>query len=64
MNEVFGSLARDWQIVLLGTLLVGMTTISFYTITVSTRLIEATGKRAAPGLWMAFGAPAASSPRS
>ncbi len=36
MNEVFGSLARNWQIVLLGMLLVGMTTISFYTITVYT----------------------------
>ncbi len=36
MNEVFGSLAKNWQIVLLGMLLVGMTTISFYTITVYT----------------------------
>ncbi|GJD35351.1 MFS transporter [Methylobacterium aerolatum] len=36
MTEVFGSLARNWQIVLLGMLLVGMTTISFYTITVYT----------------------------
>ncbi|MBP1178150.1 MFS transporter [Methylobacterium sp. PvR107] len=36
MKEVFGSLARNWQIVLLGMLLVGMTTISFYTITVYT----------------------------
>ena len=36
MSEVFGSLARNWQIVLLGMLLVGMTTISFYTITVYT----------------------------
>ncbi|MGV7032720.1 MFS transporter [Methylobacterium symbioticum] len=36
MREVFGSLAHNWQIVLLGMLLVGMTTISFYTITVYT----------------------------
>jgi MFS transporter, MHS family, citrate/tricarballylate:H+ symporter len=36
MKEVFASLARNWQIVLLGMLLVGMTTISFYTITVYT----------------------------
>jgi MHS family citrate/tricarballylate:H+ symporter-like MFS transporter len=36
MNEIFVSLARNWQIVLLGMLLVGMTTISFYTITVYT----------------------------
>src|SRR6478735_4143901 len=36
MKEVFGSLARNWRIVLLGMLLVGMTTISFYTITVYT----------------------------
>lgn len=36
MTEVFSSLARNWQIVLLGMLLVGMTTISFYTITVYT----------------------------
>jgi MHS family citrate/tricarballylate:H+ symporter-like MFS transporter len=36
MNEVFASLARNWQIVLLGMLLVAMTTISFYTITVYT----------------------------
>ncbi|MGU3388683.1 MFS transporter [Methylobacterium sp. D53M] len=36
MKEVFGSLASNWQIVLLGMLLVGMTTISFYTITVYT----------------------------
>jgi MHS family citrate/tricarballylate:H+ symporter-like MFS transporter len=36
MNEVFTSLARNWQIVFLGMLLVGMTTIAFYTITVYT----------------------------
>jgi MFS transporter, MHS family, citrate/tricarballylate:H+ symporter len=35
-NEVFASLARNWQVVLLGMLLVAMTTISFYTITVYT----------------------------
>jgi MHS family citrate/tricarballylate:H+ symporter-like MFS transporter len=35
-NEIFASLARNWQIVVLGMLLVGMTTISFYTITVYT----------------------------
>ena len=34
--EVVSTLARNWQIVLLGMLLVGMTTISFYTITVYT----------------------------
>src|SRR5690348_18274045 len=36
MSEVFASLGRNWQIVLLGMLMVGMTTISFYTITVYT----------------------------
>ena len=36
MNEVFKSLGRNWQIVVLGMLLVGMTTIAFYTITVYT----------------------------
>src|SRR5580658_9166334 len=36
MDEIFASLARNWQIVLLGMLLVGMTTILFYTITVYT----------------------------
>lgn len=36
MNEVIASLARNWQVVLLGMLLVGMTTIAFYTITVYT----------------------------
>jgi MHS family citrate/tricarballylate:H+ symporter-like MFS transporter len=36
MPEVFASLARNWKIVLLGMLLVAMTTISFYTITVYT----------------------------
>ncbi len=35
-REIFASLARNWQIVLLGMLLVAMTTISFYTITVYT----------------------------
>ena len=36
MNQVFTSLGRNWQIVVLGMLLVGMTTIAFYTITVYT----------------------------
>jgi MFS family permease len=36
LKEVFASLALNWQIVLLGMLLVAMTTISFYTITVYT----------------------------
>ena len=36
MNEVLVSLTRNWVIVALGMLLVGMTTISFYTITVYT----------------------------
>jgi MHS family citrate/tricarballylate:H+ symporter-like MFS transporter len=31
MNQVFASLGRNWQIVVLGMLLVGMTTIAFYT---------------------------------
>jgi len=35
-EEVFASLARNWRIVLLGMLLVVMTTVSFYTITVYT----------------------------
>ncbi len=35
-GEIFRSLARDWRIVLLGMLLVVMTTVSFYTITVYT----------------------------
>jgi MHS family citrate/tricarballylate:H+ symporter-like MFS transporter len=35
-KEVFASLALNWRIVLLGMLLVAMTTISFYTITVYT----------------------------
>ncbi|MBV9860405.1 MAG: MFS transporter [Alphaproteobacteria bacterium] len=35
-GEIFASLARNWEIVLLGMLLVGMTTIAFYTITVYT----------------------------
>ena len=35
-REIFISLAANWQIVLLGMLLVAMTTISFYTITVYT----------------------------
>ncbi len=34
--QIFQSLAKNWEIVLLGMLLVGMTTISFYTITVYT----------------------------
>ena len=36
MPEIFASLAQNWRIVLLGMLLVVMTTISFYTITVYT----------------------------
>ena len=36
MPEIFASLGKNWQIVLLGMLLVAMTTISFYTITVYT----------------------------
>src|SRR5271168_4580112 len=36
MPEIFATVARNWQIVLLGMLLVSMTTISFYTITVYT----------------------------
>ncbi len=36
LNEVFATLVRNWPIVLLGMLLVAMTTISFYTITVYT----------------------------
>ena len=35
-KEVFRSLLQNWQIVLLGMLMVGMTTIAFYTITVYT----------------------------
>jgi MHS family citrate/tricarballylate:H+ symporter-like MFS transporter len=35
-NEIFLSLAQNWRIVLLGMLLVVMTTVSFYTITVYT----------------------------
>lgn len=35
-GEILGSLARSWPVVLLGMLLVAMTTISFYTITVYT----------------------------
>src|SRR5690349_1169 len=35
-REIFASLARNWQIVLLGMLLVVMTTVSFYAITVYT----------------------------
>ncbi|ACA20411.1 General substrate transporter [Methylobacterium sp. 4-46] len=35
-REIFASLGRNWQIVLLGMLLVVMTTVSFYTITVYT----------------------------
>jgi len=36
MPEVFASLAQNWEIVVLGMLMVAMTTISFYTITVYT----------------------------
>ncbi|MBV9653543.1 MAG: MFS transporter [Acetobacteraceae bacterium] len=36
MQEVFTSIGRNWRIVLLGMLLVVMTTVSFYTITVYT----------------------------
>ncbi len=36
LQETFASLARNWRIVVLGMLLVAMTTISFYTITVYT----------------------------
>jgi MFS transporter, MHS family, citrate/tricarballylate:H+ symporter len=36
MPEVFASLGRNWAVVLLGMLMVAMTTISFYTITVYT----------------------------
>ena len=36
LNETFAALGRDWRIVSLGMLLVAMTTISFYTITVYT----------------------------
>jgi MFS transporter, MHS family, citrate/tricarballylate:H+ symporter len=36
LSETFSSLARSWRIVTLGMLLVAMTTISFYTITVYT----------------------------
>ncbi|MEE7475717.1 MFS transporter [Methylobacterium hispanicum] len=35
-SEIFASLAQNWKIVVLGMLLVAMTTISFYTITVYT----------------------------
>ena len=36
VSEVFATLARNWVIVLLGMLMVAMTTVSFYTITVYT----------------------------
>ena len=36
MPEIFPSLAQNWRIVVLGMLLVVMTTVSFYTITVYT----------------------------
>jgi MFS transporter, MHS family, citrate/tricarballylate:H+ symporter len=36
MPEIFGSLVRNWGVVVLGMLLVVMTTVSFYTITVYT----------------------------
>jgi len=36
MSEVFASLGQNWEIVVLGMLMVAMTTISFYTITVYT----------------------------
>ena len=36
LSEVFSTLGRNWEIVVLGMLLVGMTTVAFYTITVYT----------------------------
>src|SRR5260221_5403036 len=69
-KEVWRTLIRNWSIVLIGVMLVTMTTVSFYLITAYTptalfggftpaiceSLIKATGNRAMPGLWMSTAA--------